>query len=147
MPWCGYTVIIIVIVFGVNRTAHAGLVPYTWPLAILPGSVLVTSFSDLTFPRLWIPKPLLSLSLSLLFYLSCLSLWTPSINWTPVKQISTFSPAPFLSTEGVMTSFVRQINCIHPSFSSAEYVASLFLFFQTHIVQGSGLFLPFSIYP
>lgn len=70
------------------------------------------------------------LFLSPTFYLSYLSLWTSSINRTPVKQISTFSPTPFLSTEGIMTSFVRQINCIHPF--SSQSMLPVYFFSSKH---------------
>jgi len=114
--------------------------PGTWPPIIFSGFCLFYTLfcSNLAFPRMWTH----SLTHSLSHILSWLPFSLDFIDQTvPVKQISTFSSTPFLSTEGIMTSFVRQINCIHPSFSSQRMLPVYFLLTN---IDCTGPFLPVS---
>jgi len=118
-------------------TDHPVLDP---PLFFL-GSVFSTSFSILTW-HFHGCELTHSLTHSLSHILSWLPFSLDFIDQTvPVKQISTFSSTPFLSTEGIMTSFVRQINCIHPSFSSQRMLPVYFLLTN---IDCTGPFLPVS---
>lgn len=101
--------------------------PYTWPLTIFLGSVLVTSFSNLTFPRLW------AQALSLSHILSQLPFSLDFIDQPDACKANLYFFSYSLSfTEGIMTSFVRQINCIHPF--SSQSMLPVYFFSSKHIL-------------